>query len=61
MALHKFLEGFKHYPYGYVLQLWNEESIDFNACPSFWNGMMCNGSNVDAIVLDYLGLSTVVI
>lgn len=57
LALLEFKKGIKHDPTGYVLQSWNEESIDFNGCPSSWNGIMCNGGNVAAIVLDNLGLS----
>ncbi|MCD7469660.1 LRR receptor-like serine/threonine-protein kinase ghr1 [Datura stramonium] len=57
LALLEFRKGIKHDPTGYVLQSWNEESIDFNGCPSSWNGIMCNGGNVAAIVLDNLGLS----
>nr|GFD53611.1 probable LRR receptor-like serine/threonine-protein kinase At4g20940 [Tanacetum cinerariifolium] len=40
-----------------VLSSWNEESIDFNGCPSSWNGIMCNGGNVAGVVLDHLSLS----
>ncbi|KAD6454663.1 hypothetical protein E3N88_09369 [Mikania micrantha] len=29
---------------------WNEESIDFNGCPSSWNCIMCNGGNGDNFV-----------
>ncbi|XP_060195982.1 LRR receptor-like serine/threonine-protein kinase GHR1 [Lycium barbarum] len=57
LALLEFRKGIKHDPTGYVLQSWNEESIDFNGCPSSWNGIMCNGGNVAAVVLDNLGLS----
>ncbi|KAF3616585.1 putative LRR receptor-like serine/threonine-protein kinase [Capsicum annuum] len=57
LALLEFRKGIKHDPNGYVLQSWNEESIDFNGCPSSWNGIMCNGGNVAAVVLDNLGLS----
>lgn len=57
LALLEFKKGIKHDPTGYVLQSWNEESIDFNGCPSSWNGIMCNGGNVAAIVLDNLGLT----
>ncbi|XP_059288710.1 LRR receptor-like serine/threonine-protein kinase GHR1 [Lycium ferocissimum] len=57
LALLEFRKGIKHDPTGYVLQSWNEESIDFNGCPSSWNGIMCNGANVAAVVLDNLGLS----
>lgn len=57
LALLEFKRGVKHDPTGFVLQSWNEESIDFNGCPSSWNGIMCNGGNVAAVVLDNLGLS----
>ncbi|CAK9161568.1 unnamed protein product [Ilex paraguariensis] len=57
LALLEFKKGIKHDPTGYVLDSWNEESIDFNGCPSSWNGIMCNGGNVAGVVLDNLGLS----
>ncbi|GAB2280846.1 LRR receptor-like serine/threonine-protein kinase ghr1 [Dionaea muscipula] len=57
MALLEFKKGIKHDPTGYVLSSWNEESIDFNGCPSSWNGIVCNGGNVAGVVLDNLGLS----
>ncbi|GER24657.1 leucine-rich receptor-like protein kinase family protein [Striga asiatica] len=57
LALLEFKKGIKHDPTGYVLNSWNDESIDFNGCPSSWNGIMCNGGNVAAVVLDNLGLS----
>lgn len=57
LTLLEFKKGIKHDPTGYVLQSWNEESIDFNGCPSSWNGIMCNGGSVAAVVLDNLGLS----
>ncbi|XP_031124117.1 LRR receptor-like serine/threonine-protein kinase GHR1 [Ipomoea triloba] len=57
LALLEFKKGIKHDPTGFVLRSWNEESIDFNGCPSSWNGIMCNGGNVAAVVLDNLGLS----
>ncbi|RAL49809.1 hypothetical protein DM860_002100 [Cuscuta australis] len=60
LALLEFKKGIKHDPTGYVLQSWNEESIDFNGCPSSWNGIMCNGGNVAAVVLENLGLSATV-
>ncbi|XP_060203126.1 LRR receptor-like serine/threonine-protein kinase GHR1 [Lycium barbarum] len=56
LALLEFKKGIKHDPTGFVLESWNEESIDFNGCPSSWNGIMCNGGNVAAVVLDNLGL-----
>lgn len=57
LALLEFKKGIKHDPTGYVLESWNEESIDFNGCPSSWNGVVCNGGNVAGVVLDNLGLS----
>ncbi|KAF7842452.1 putative LRR receptor-like serine/threonine-protein kinase [Senna tora] len=57
LALLEFKKGIKHDPTGYVLNSWNEESIDFNGCPSSWNGVLCNGGNVAGVVLDNLGLS----
>ncbi|KAL0398255.1 UNVERIFIED_CONTAM: LRR receptor-like serine/threonine-protein kinase GHR1 [Sesamum radiatum] len=57
LALLEFKKGIKHDPTGFVLESWNDESIDFNGCPSSWNGIMCNGGNVAAVVLDNLGLS----
>ncbi|XP_075090288.1 LRR receptor-like serine/threonine-protein kinase GHR1 [Nicotiana tabacum] len=56
LALLEFKKGIEHDPTGFVLESWNEESIDFNGCPSSWNGIMCNGGNVAAVVLDNLGL-----
>jgi len=57
LALLEFKKGVKHDPSGYVLNSWNEESIDFDGCPSSWNGVLCNGGNVAGVVLDNLGLS----
>ncbi|KAK6932052.1 Leucine-rich repeat [Dillenia turbinata] len=57
LALLEFKKGIKHDPTGYVLDSWNEESIDFNGCPSSWNGIVCNGANVAGVVLDNLSLS----
>lgn len=57
MALLQFKKGVKHDPTGFVLNSWNEESIDFNGCPSSWNGIVCNGGHVAGVVLDNLGLS----
>ncbi|XP_076925430.1 LRR receptor-like serine/threonine-protein kinase GHR1 [Bidens hawaiensis] len=57
LALLEFKKGIKHDPTGFVLGSWNEESIDFNGCPSSWNGIMCNGGNVAGVVLDNLSLS----
>uniref|UniRef100_A0A1D1Z8L0 Putative LRR receptor-like serine/threonine-protein kinase At4g20940 n=1 Tax=Anthurium amnicola TaxID=1678845 RepID=A0A1D1Z8L0_9ARAE len=56
LALLEFKKGVKHDPTGYILDSWNEESIDFNGCPSSWNGIVCNGANVAGVVLDNLGL-----
>ncbi|XP_057470437.1 LOW QUALITY PROTEIN: LRR receptor-like serine/threonine-protein kinase GHR1 [Actinidia eriantha] len=57
LTLLEFKKGIKHDPTGYVLNSWNEESIDFNGCPSSWNGIMCNDENVAGVILDHLGLS----
>ncbi|XWS20723.1 hypothetical protein CRYUN_Cryun31cG0127100 [Craigia yunnanensis] len=57
LALLEFKKGIKHDPTGYVLDSWNEESIDFNGCPSSWNGIVCSGGNVAGIILDNLSLS----
>ncbi|CAL0334497.1 unnamed protein product [Lupinus luteus] len=57
LALLEFKKGIKHDPTGYVLNSWNEESIDFDGCPSSWNGVLCDGGNVAWVVLDNLGLS----
>ncbi|XP_052202826.1 LRR receptor-like serine/threonine-protein kinase GHR1 [Diospyros lotus] len=57
LALLEFKKGIKHDPTGYVLNSWNEESIDLNGCPSSWNGILCNGGNVAGVVLDNLSLS----
>lgn len=57
LALLEFKKGIKHDPTGFVLSSWNEESIDFNGCPSSWNGIVCNGGNVAGVVLDNLSLS----
>ncbi|KAF8096127.1 hypothetical protein N665_0317s0033 [Sinapis alba] len=57
MALLQFKKGIKHDPTGFVLNSWNDESIDFNGCPSSWNGIVCNGGNVAGVVLDNLDLS----
>ncbi|KAK3001709.1 hypothetical protein RJ639_020793 [Escallonia herrerae] len=57
LALLEFKKGIKHDPTGYVLDSWSDESIDFNGCPSSWNGIVCNGGSVAGVVLDDLGLS----
>ncbi|XP_074281745.1 LRR receptor-like serine/threonine-protein kinase GHR1 [Silene latifolia] len=59
LALLQFKKGIKHDPTGYVVNSWNEESIDFNGCPSSWNGIVCNAGHVAGVVLDNLGLSAV--
>ncbi|KAI4343101.1 hypothetical protein MLD38_027641 [Melastoma candidum] len=56
LALLEFKKGIKHDPTGFVLSSWNDESIDFNGCPSEWNGIVCNGANVAGVVLDNLRL-----
>ncbi|XP_068655973.1 LRR receptor-like serine/threonine-protein kinase GHR1 [Aristolochia californica] len=56
MALLEFKKGIKQDPTGYILDSWNDESIDFNGCPSSWNGIVCNGANVAGVVLDNLNL-----
>ncbi|KAJ8758605.1 hypothetical protein K2173_000326 [Erythroxylum novogranatense] len=57
LALLEFKKSIKYDPTGYVLESWNEESIDFNGCPASWNGIVCNGGNVAGVVLNNLGLS----
>ncbi|KAK9936932.1 hypothetical protein M0R45_013752 [Rubus argutus] len=57
LALLAFKKGVKHDPTGYVVNSWNDESIDFDGCPSSWNGVVCNGGNVAGVVLDNLSLS----
>ncbi|KAE8728624.1 putative LRR receptor-like serine/threonine-protein kinase [Hibiscus syriacus] len=57
LTLLEFKKDIKHDPTGYVLDSWNEESIDFNGCPSWWNGIVCNGGNVAGVILENLGLS----
>ncbi|KAG0467115.1 hypothetical protein HPP92_018695 [Vanilla planifolia] len=59
LALLAFKKGITHDPTGYLSDSWNEESIDFNGCPSSWNGIVCNGDNVAGVVLDNLGISGV--
>ncbi|KAJ4702981.1 Leucine-rich receptor-like protein kinase family protein [Melia azedarach] len=59
LALLEFKKGIKNDPTGYVLDSWNEESIDFDGCPASWYGIVCNGGNVAGVVLDNLGLSAV--
>lgn len=56
LALLEFKKGIKVDPTGYIRDSWNEESIDFNGCPSSWNGIVCNGGNVAGVVLDHLSL-----
>lgn len=57
LSLLEFKKGIRRDPTGYVLDSWNEESIDFNGCPSSWNGIVCNGANVAGVVLDNLNLT----
>ncbi|XP_020276193.1 probable LRR receptor-like serine/threonine-protein kinase At4g20940 isoform X2 [Asparagus officinalis] len=57
LALLAFKKGITNDPTGYITDSWNEESIDFNGCPSSWNGILCNGGKVAAIVLDNHGIS----
>ncbi|XP_058100033.1 LRR receptor-like serine/threonine-protein kinase GHR1 [Magnolia sinica] len=56
LALLEFKKGIKVDPTGYILNSWNEESIDFNGCPASWNGIVCNGGNVAGVVLNNLNL-----
>ncbi|KAK1304226.1 putative LRR receptor-like serine/threonine-protein kinase [Acorus calamus] len=58
LALLEFKKSIKHDPTGFILDSWNEESIDFDGCPSSWNGIVCNGGKVAAVVLENLGLSS---
>lgn len=57
LTLLEFKKGITHDPTGYVVNSWNEESIDFNGCPASWNGIVCNGDKVAGVVLNNLGLS----
>ncbi|KAG7012569.1 putative LRR receptor-like serine/threonine-protein kinase [Cucurbita argyrosperma subsp. argyrosperma] len=57
LALLEFKKGIKHDPTGFVLSSWNEESIDFNGCPSSWNGIVCSNGSVAGVVLESLSLS----
>lgn len=52
LALLEFKKGIKEDPNGYIVDSWNEESIDFNGCPSSWNGIVCNGGSVAGVILD---------
>ncbi|XP_077243878.1 LRR receptor-like serine/threonine-protein kinase GHR1 [Tasmannia lanceolata] len=56
LSLLEFKKGIKRDPTGYILDSWNEESIDFNGCPSSWNGIVCNGANVAGVVLNNLNI-----
>nr|GME08359.1 probable LRR receptor-like serine/threonine-protein kinase At4g20940 [Ipomoea batatas] len=56
-VLLEFKKWIKYDPTGYVLQSWNENSTDSNACPASWNGIKCNGGNVAGVILNNLGLS----
>lgn len=60
LALLEFKKEMKDDPTGFIRNSWNEESIDFNGCPSSWNGIVCNGDNVAGVVLDNLGLNATV-
>ncbi|KAK1369093.1 putative LRR receptor-like serine/threonine-protein kinase [Heracleum sosnowskyi] len=60
LTLLEFKKGITHDPTGYVLNSWNDESIDFNGCPASWNGIVCNGDKVAGVVLNNLGLSATV-
>lgn len=57
MALLAFKKGITHDPTGFISRSWNEESIDFNICPSSWNGILCDGGGLAGVVLDNLGIS----
>ncbi|EHA8589962.1 LRR receptor-like serine/threonine-protein kinase GHR1 [Cocos nucifera] len=57
IALLEFKKGITHDPTGFISDSWNEVAIDFNGCPSSWNGIVCNGGNVAAVVLDNHSLS----
>ncbi|KAJ6815515.1 putative LRR receptor-like serine/threonine-protein kinase isoform X1 [Iris pallida] len=57
LSLLAFKKGVSRDPSGYVLDSWNEESIDFDGCPSSWNGVVCDGSSVAAVVLDARDIS----
>ncbi|KAF5189189.1 Leucine-rich receptor-like protein kinase family protein [Thalictrum thalictroides] len=58
LALLEFKKGIKHDPTSFILSSWNEESIDFNGCPSSWNGIICDAEgNVAAVVLYGLSIS----
>ncbi|KAL5716121.1 LRR receptor-like serine/threonine-protein kinase ghr1 [Ranunculus cassubicifolius] len=58
LALLQFKKSIKHDPTSFILSSWNEESIDFNGCPSSWNGIVCDASgNVAGVVLDGLSIS----
>lgn len=56
LALLEFKKGITLDPTGYILDSWNEESIDFNGCPSSWNGIVCSGGNVAGVILDNMDL-----
>ncbi|KAF9620702.1 hypothetical protein IFM89_014002 [Coptis chinensis] len=61
LALLEFKKAIKHDPTSYILSSWNEESIDFNGCPSSWNGIVCNAAgHVAGLVLDGLAVSATV-
>lgn len=56
LTLLEFMKGVEHDSIGFFLEYWNEESINFNDCLSSLNGIIGNGGNVVAPVLDNLGL-----
>ncbi|KAL9159315.1 hypothetical protein ABFS82_08G125600 [Erythranthe guttata] len=55
----EFKRGIKHDPTDFVLNSWKYESVNSNGCPKSWYGITCTSSNgnIEAIVLDNLGLS----
>ncbi|XP_078433176.1 leucine-rich receptor-like protein kinase family protein [Wolffia australiana] len=56
IALLEFKKAISRDPTGYIFESWNEEAIDFNGCPSSWNGIVCSGAQVAGVVLDNLSL-----
>lgn len=57
LALLEFKKGIQKDPFGYVLNSWNEESVDSNGCPTSWHGIMCNNGMITGIDLSNLNLS----
>ncbi|KAF3789728.1 putative LRR receptor-like serine/threonine-protein kinase [Nymphaea thermarum] len=57
LSLLQFKKEVKIDPSGSIFNSWNEESIDFNGCPSSWYGIICSGNSVAGIVLNNLNLS----